>query len=156
MVVKAKKATTLEEAKNALRRSLSDGSAFATFCRFVEAQGGNAAEAKNPDLLPKAKYVEPVDTVISGYVNKIDTEKIGRISLLLGGGRETKESSIDLSVGLVLQKKRGDLVKAGETLAFLHANDKIKLEQARKLLLEAYHICEQPPEEVPLIHTVIE
>ena len=156
MVVKAKKARTLEEAKEKLKRSLSDGSAFETFCRFVEAQGGDAREARNPDLLPIADYVEPIYSSLAGYVNKIDTERIGRISLLLGGGRETKESTIDLAVGVVLKKKRGDFVKKGEPLAILHANDKTKFEQAKKMLLEAYHICEQPPKQVPLIHTVIE
>lgn len=156
MVVKARKAGTLEEARGKLKKSLSDGSAFDTFCRFIEAQGGSAKEALHPDLLPSAAHVQSVTASDSGYVSKIDTEKIGRISLLLGGGRETKESAIDLSVGIVLKKKRGDFVKRGEPLAYLHANDANKLKQAEKLLLEAYHICEQPPKQVPLIHTVIE
>lgn len=156
MVVKAEKARTLEEARKKLKKSLSDGSAFETFCRFVEAQGGNSQEAIHPDLLPKASHVHPVFASVSGYVSKIDTEKIGRVSLLLGGGRETKESTIDLAVGIVLKKKRGDFVTKGEPIAFLHANDKNKSEQAEKLLLDAYHISEQPPQNVPLIHKVIE
>ena len=108
MVLAAEKANTLEEAREKLELSLKDGSAFETFKRFVVAQGGSEEEVMHPEKLPAAKYVEDVICEEEGYVSKIQTEEIGRISLLLGGGRETKESEIDLSVGFVLKKKVGD------------------------------------------------
>ena len=155
MVLAAKKADTVEEAREKLFASLKDGSAFETFCQFVEAQGGTREEALNPELLPTAMLIEPVHCVQSGYVSKIHTEEIGRISLLLGGGRETKESEIDLSVGVVLKQKRGDIVKAGDVLAIIHSNDKEKLELAKERLLNAYVISEEPIKKEPVIKDVI-
>ena len=76
-------------------------------------------------------------------------------SLLLGGGRETKESAIDLSVGLILHKKVGDFVKKGETLAVLHGNDREKMTQARQRFLQAYSFSQNIVEKSPLIKGVI-
>ena len=156
MVVVAEKADTIEEARIKLKQTLKNGSAFETFKRFIVAQGGSEDEVLHPEKLPKAKYVEPVISELDGYVAKIQTEEIGRISLLLGGGRETKESDIDLSVGLVLCKKRGDKVNQGDALAILHANDLDKLEIAKERLLKAYKITNEPVESVPLIKEVVE
>ena len=156
MVVVAEKADTIEEARIKLKQTLKNGSAFETFKRFIVAQGGSEDEVLHPEKLPKAKYVEPVISELDGYVAKIQTEEIGRISLLLGGGRETKESDIDLSVGLVLCKNRGDKVNQGDALAILHANDLDKLEIAKERLLKAYKITNEPVESVPLIKEVVE
>ena len=155
MVVAAEKADTIDEARRMLEETLRDGSAFEVFKKFVVAQGGCEEEVVHPEKLPVAKYIEEVIADTEGYVAKIQTEEIGRISLLLGGGRETKESEIDLTVGVVLNKKCGDKVQKGDVLATIHANDKEKLEQAMKRLLNAYKIeqREMTPEE--LIKTVI-
>ena len=155
MVVAAEKAHSLEEARTLLEQTLKDGSAFETFKKFIVAQGGSEDEVLHPEKLPQAKYVEDVISTQSGFVQKIQTEEIGRISLLLGGGRETKESEIDLTVGVVLNKKRGDEVKAGDVLATIHANDREKLEQAKKRLLEAYTIAEANVDNIALIKTII-
>jgi len=155
MVVAAEKADTIEEARTALEQTLTDGTAFETFKKFVVAQGGCAEEVLHPQKLPVAKYIEDVFADIEGYVAKIQTEEIGRISLLLGGGRETKESEIDLTVGVVLNKKRGDKVVKGDVLATIHANDKEKLLQAKKRLIDAYTIVEEIIEKEALIKTVI-
>lgn len=155
MVFAAKKADSVESARVELEKTLQDGRAFETFCKFVEAQGGCCKEAEDTSLLPMASYVEPVLSNMSGYVSKIHTEEIGKISLLLGGGRETKESEIDLSVGVVLQKKRADLVKDGDVIAFIHANDKEKLEIAKQRLLEAYEISDKPVVKQPVIKDII-
>ncbi len=155
MVCAAKKAESVLQARSMLEQSIKDGSAFATFCQFVEAQGGDRREALDPELLPKAKYIEPVLSEKTGYVSKIYTEEIGKISLLLGGGRETKESEIDLAVGLVLQKKCADFVAEQEVLAYIHSNDKEKLEAAKKRLLEAYVITETYVEKQPVIKNII-
>lgn len=155
MVVAAKKATTVEEARDRLAKTIEDGSAFETFKKFIVAQGGCAEEVLQPEMLPQAAYIEDVTCSTDGFVKKIGTEEIGRISLLLGGGRETKESEIDLSVGIVLHKKQGDAVKCGEALATIHANDKEKLAQAKKRLTGAYEIAKGPVERQDLIKKII-
>ncbi len=155
MVVAAEKADSIDEARERLELSLKDGSAFETFKKFVVAQGGLEEEVLCPEKLPAAKYVEEVICEEEGYVAKIQTEEIGRISLLLGGGRETKESEIDLAVGLVLKKKCGDKVLSGDSLAQIHANDMDKLVLAKERLRKAYRIVEEKVEKGPVIKRVI-
>ncbi|MBQ8803569.1 MAG: pyrimidine-nucleoside phosphorylase [Tyzzerella sp.] len=155
MVVAAKKADSLEEARARLELSLQNGSAFESFKKFIVAQGGSEEEILHPEKLPAAQYVEEVISEKEGFVSKIQTEEIGRISLLLGGGRETKESEIDLAVGLVLHKKHGDKVEKGEALATIHANDLEKLAQGKERLRNAYTLIEEKVEKQPVIKTVI-
>lgn len=155
MVMAAKKAESYEEAMKRLENSLYDGSAFETFRKFIIAQGGSEEEVLNPSLLPEAIYKEEVFAEQEGYVSKIHTEEIGRISLLLGGGRQTKESEIDLSVGLILRKKHGDAVTPAEVLAEIHANDHEKLALAKERLKAAYVITKEPVDKQPVIKKVI-
>ena len=156
MVVAAGKAASLEEAREKLVLSLKDGSAFETFRKFVTAQGGSEEEVLHPEKLPAAKYVEEVLCEESGFFSKIYTEEIGRISLLLGGGRETKESEIDLAVGLILHKKRGDKAQTGESLATIHANDLEKLALAKERLRNAYVIGKEEVPKHSVVKAVIE
>lgn len=156
MVLFAEKAATIEEARKKLEETLRDGTALETFCKFVEAQGGCGEEVLHPEQLPTAAYIEDVICEETGYVDKIYTEEIGRISLLLGGGRETKESEIDLTVGVILHKKHGDRVSAGDSLATIHANDKEKLEQAKERLRRGYVITADEVKKKALVKMVIE
>ena len=155
MVVAAEKAETLEEARERLALSLQNGSAFESFKKFVVAQGGSDEEVLHPEKLPVARYVKDVLCEEEGFIAKIQTEEIGRISLLLGGGRETKESAIDLTVGLVLNKKRGDKVQKGDVLATIHANDKEKLVQAKDRLRKAYAIVDTAVQNEAIIKDII-
>lgn len=155
MVVKAGAADDLCLARTMLEESLSNGRAFEVFKEFVRAQGGDPNEAEHPEMLPAARFQETVPAPGDGYVADIATEEIGKICLLLGGGRETKESRIDLSVGLVLCKKKGDAVRKGEPLAVIHANDEELLGQAAERLASAYTLTEMKPEAIPLIKEVI-
>lgn len=155
MVVKAGAADDLSLARTMLEESLSNGRAFEVFKEFVRAQGGDPNEAEHPEMLPAARFQETVPAPGDGYVADIATEEIGKICLLLGGGRETKESRIDLSVGLVLCKKKGDAVRKGDPLAVIHANDEELLGQAAERLASAYTLTEMKPEAIPLIKEVI-
>ena len=155
MVVAAEKADTIDEARRILEETLRDGSAFEVFKKFVVAQGGCEEEVLHPEKLPVAQYIEDVVADTGGYVVKIQTEEIGRISLLLGGGRETKDSEIDLTVGVVLNKKRGDRVKKDDLLATIHANDKEKLKQAKKHIIDAYRIADDTIAKESLIKKII-
>ncbi|MFA6940312.1 MAG: pyrimidine-nucleoside phosphorylase [Clostridiaceae bacterium] len=154
MVVLAGKAETAEEAKKMLSGTIKDGSAIEKLKEFVEAQGGDSSYVDNTDLFPKAKYIHPVISEKAGFVEKIHAENIGRIAMELGAGRATKESSIDLSVGVCLNKKRGDLVKAGDTLAFIYSNSLGKAEKAKKDLLKNYQIGENKLN-IPLIYGMV-
>ena len=114
MLVGTKRVENIEAAREKLLGTIEDKSALKKFQEFVEAQGGDARAIDNTELLPKASIVMEIKAEEDGFVEKIETEEIGMVCLLLGGGRETKESEIDLSVGLVLHKKIGDAVKKGE------------------------------------------
>lgn len=142
---------SLEEAEKMLLKTIEDGSALKKFAEFVEAQGGSPEFVFDTDKFEKAKYVVPVPAPKSGYVSHIQTDEIGMCSLILGGGRETKESVIDLSVGLILNKKLGDEVKEGEPLAYIHSNHPDKTDAAIERFLNAYTISESYTETVKTI-----
>lgn len=148
--------SSVEKGMEQLKETIENGSALEKFAQFVKAQGGNEQAIYDTSLLPKASLTEDVPSPTEGYVIKMYTDEIGIASLLLGGGRETKESTIDLSVGIVLHKKMGDFVKKGEILATLHANDQTKLQAAKEQLLHAYKISSFQPMLPPLIHEVID
>ncbi len=151
MLMAGKRADSEEEARQMLKEVIANGKALEKLARFVEAQGGNKEAVYHPELLPKAKNITPLLAEEEGYISQIVCDEVGICSLLLGGGRETKESVIDLSVGIVLQKKVGDYVKKGDVLAYLHSNDDKKEEQARTRLKRAYSFSKDPVEKQLLI-----
>ncbi len=131
-----------EAARDMLQEAISSGKALDKFAEFIEAQGGSREDVYHPERLPQAAIQEEVIAPCDGVITHIRCDEIGMVSLILGGGRETKESKVDLSVGLILYKKCGDYVRKGEPLAILHANSREKLEEAKKRFLEAYRIEE--------------
>lgn len=155
MVYLAGKADSIESAEKKLQQVIENGAALNKLAEFVEAQGGDREMVFHPERLPKASIVEEIESPKEGYISHIVCNEIGICSLLLGGGRETKESEIDLSVGLVLHKKVGDYVKAGESLAAIHANDRTKAEAAKERFLKAYTIVQEPVEKKKLIKGIV-
>ncbi len=155
MLLAGEKARTEEEARAMLQKTIEDGSALQKLAQFVEAQGGNSQAVCDTGLLPKASIIQPIPAKSEGYIQSIACDEIGMCSLILGGGRETKESEIDLSVGLVLGKKVGDHVKTGEPLAYIHANDESKLQAAIDRFYPAYTISTKQPEKRPFIKGII-
>ena len=155
MLMAGGKAESAREAEGMLRGVIADGSALRKLAEFVEAQGGDSHVVYHPELLPEAAITLPVEAPKSGYVTRIVCDEVGICSLILGGGRETKESEIDLSVGLVLRKKVGDYVESGEPLAVIHANDAGKAEQARTRYLKACTIAGDAPERTPFIKDIL-
>lgn len=123
MVYLADKAPSVEAAAKMLKENIRNGKALATLHRFIQAQGGNPDLITDPSLFQEAKYQIAVPTKKSGYVTKIKAQEIGHAAMMLGAGRETKDSVIDLSVGIILHKKIGDKVELGDTLCTIHAND---------------------------------
>lgn len=148
-------ASETQEAKALLTQAISSGKALDKLAEWIEAQGGRKEQVYDPSLLNTASIIEPVYAKEEGYVSKIQCDEIGICSLILGGGRETKDSIIDLSVGLVLQKKTGDYVRCGDVLATVHANDITKCHAAKERFLRAYSFSADPVEKKPLIKGVI-
>ena len=155
MVVAAQKAQNVKEARVMLEKVIEDGSALDKLAEFIEAQGGDKELVYHPDKLPTASIIEEIQSPMEGYIEHIECDEIGICSLILGGGRETKESDIDLSVGLVLSKKVGDFVRKGESLAVIHANDSEKLRSAKERFLKAYTFSEAPVEKKKLIKGIV-
>lgn len=146
---------TTEEARILCEKALSDGSAYEKFKEFIACQGGNIDRIIDTDKLPKAKTVYNIIAKCDGYISKMDAEKIGSSSVILGAGRVNKEDSIDFSAGIILHKKTGDKVNKGDILAELHTNDESKISSAEALFLEALSFSDKKPQENPLIYKVI-
>lgn len=140
MVYGAGKASSPEEAREMLLETVKSGKALDKMAEFVEAQGGDKSYVYNTEKFEKAKIAETVCAPKDGYITNILTDEIGMVSLTLGGGRETKESVIDLTVGMLIDKKLGEYVKKGDVLATLYANDAEKLKAAKERFLNAYTI----------------
>ena len=143
------------EARSMMETVITDGSAKKKFAEFIEAQGGDASPIYDTSLLEIAKTEVPVVADCDGYVHRILAEEIGIACMSFGGGRETKESEIDLSVGIVLKKKKGDVVKTGYTLAVIYGNDSEKIARASELICHAYEIESTPAEKLPVIRKYI-
>ncbi len=156
MLLAGGKAVNSKEAEEKLKGVIEDGSALKKLAEFVEAQGGDSKAVYHTELLPSARIVHSVKAAKSGFVSHIVCDEVGICSLILGGGRETKDSMIDLAVGIVLCKKTGDYVRAGEALAVIHANDMEHAIEAQERYLRACIITDQAPAPVPLIKAVIQ
>ncbi len=154
MVYLAKQAESIEEAREMLVEAIKSGKALETFKVFVAGQGGDASVIDNPSLLPQAKITKDIVADQSGYVEEIIADEVGIAAGMLGAGRMTKESEIDLSVGLLLNKKVGDYVEKGDVLVKMHTNTADTTEVEDKVK-KAYRICDEKPEARVLIYDVI-
>ena len=144
-----------KEAREKLLQGIADGSALQKLAELVEGQGGDRRAVFDTDLLPMAPVQYEVICNEEGYVNRISAADVGLVSMQLGGGRETKESVIDLSVGIVLKKKVGDRVTAGESLATIHASCIEKAKEAADKLLDCYEIVKNPVEKPVFIKGIV-
>lgn len=122
MVVLAKKAETLEEARELLKEVIANGKALDKFRTFLHNQGGDETVVDHPERLPQAEFVIDVPAKQTGVVSNMVADEIGIAAMLLGAGRATKEDEIDLAVGLMLRKKVGEAVKEGEPLVTIYSN----------------------------------
>jgi pyrimidine-nucleoside phosphorylase len=153
MVVLAERANTLEEARQLLNEAIENGSALDKFKTFLENQGGDASVVNLPELLPTAEYQIDYKAKSSGVVSELIANEIGVASMMLGAGRQTKDDDIDLSVGIVLNKKVGDNVNEGESLLTIHSNRE-NVDDVIKKLDESIEIKAQAKTPT-LIHKII-
>ncbi|WP_274364442.1 pyrimidine-nucleoside phosphorylase [Paenibacillus thermotolerans] len=160
MLVLGRRAGTVDEARSMLQELLVNGGALRKFAEMIAAQGGDASVVDSPDRLPAAGAVIPVASLAAGYVGAIRAIDIGTAAMLLGAGRATKESRIDLSVGIRLLKRIGDRVEAGEPLAELHASEAMSrggdaLAEISRQVADAYALQSEPAAAPPLIRAVV-
>jgi pyrimidine-nucleoside phosphorylase len=148
--------SSVEEGKKLSEKLIRSGAALDKFRKMVALQGGDARVVDDPKLLPQAKQKMDVVSAKAGYVTAIQCERAGTACVILGGGRERKEDSVDPAVGFVLHKKVGDSVSSGESLCTLHYNSEALGARAKAMLLESFEIGSAPPKHKrPLVHRVI-
>lgn len=148
-------AENIEEGAEKVRQVIKNGKALEKFFEFLTAQGVKDDPSISIENLPRADKIVKVCADESGFVGKIDAQEMGICSLILGGGRETKESVIDPAVGLILRKKVGDPVKPGDTLVEIHGNSAAKIKMAEEHFRKHYHITKERPEKRPMIYDVL-
>ncbi|EHW9789666.1 pyrimidine-nucleoside phosphorylase [Listeria innocua] len=153
MVVLAKQAETLDEARAKLIEVIENGAALEKFKTFLSNQGGDASIVDHPEKLPQAKYQIEVPAKTSGFVSQIVADEIGIAAMILGAGRATKEDEINLAVGLMLRKKVGDQVKEGDSLVTIFA-DQEDVENVKAKIYENIKIADQAIAPT-LIHKII-
>ena len=154
MVYLAEKASSLEEARTLLENVIKDGSALDKLKVFLSSQGGDASIVDDPSKMPQAKYVIELEAKEDGYVSEIVADEVGTAAMLLGAGRATKESVIDLAVGLVLRKKIGDQVKKGESLVTIYSNFE-DVNEVKEKLYENIKVSSSKVEAPILVHEEI-
>lgn len=155
MLLLAGVATDAADARQKLTYAIRSGSALAKLKELVTAQNGDASYINQTIKLPRAERIEPVLSPAAGYVQAIEALAVGQAAGLLGAGRDTKESPIDLGAGVVLKKKVGDAVEVGEALAELHLGSLSRPEEARAKLAAAYRIGPEAPAAAPLLHGLV-
>ena len=156
MLYLAGRTTSVNHGRELAVEIIRSQSALEKVREIIWLQGGDSSVIDDPARLPQAQHRLPILSPATGFVGAIHCEQVGIASLVLGGGREKKEDAIDPAVGLVLHKKVGDPVHAGEPLCTIRYNSDARLRDVRRLLEQAYRIAEQPPLEVrPLVHRVI-
>lgn len=145
----------IEQAKVLAVETLDSGKALQKMREWITAQGGDAAFIDNPALLPQAPYRKDVLCPVDGFIAAMNAEEIGMVGVMLGAGRKTKADTIDYAAGMLLRKKTGDAVKAGDVLCTLFAEKEGLLQAASERYLQAVTVADVPPQQTPLIIDVI-
>ncbi len=152
MLVLGERAKNLAEGRRMAEAAIADGSGLEKFRQLVCAQGGDVSYVDDLDKLPRAKYIEVVESPHSGWLSQVQARIIGEASVVLGAGRSKKGDPVEHAVGFVVHKKVGDRVEQGEPLFTVHASDELKLNAARKAVLKAHSWSEKPLEPLPLFY----
>lgn len=154
MVILAGKAETLDKARTMLVENMNNGKALAQFKTFLASQGGDETVVDHPEFLPQAAYQVELKAKTSGTVKHIIADDIGTAAMLLGAGRATKDSVIDLAVGIVLHKKVGDTVQEGESLLTIHTNQE-QIENVKEKLYNSITIADTTTSAPELIYDLV-
>lgn len=155
MLVLSKVEDNFEDGVQRIREAISSGSALDKLRVFIENQGGDKRVVDDYSLLPQANNIVEVKSPKNGYISKIEAEEVGMSAMILGAGRETKEDTLDMAAGIVLEKKVGEYVNKGDILAYIHYNKEDKFESARERFINSYEIVEEKVEPRKLIYGVV-
>lgn len=167
MLIAAGKTESIEEANEWIEQAITSGKALAKMKEFVIAQGGDSDYIEHPERFPSAAYKRAITGEMlfqiagqdmdrqEAYLDTCNNEEVGMASLLLGGGRQTKDSVIDLSVGMILYKHLGDRITPADVIAQLYANDKKKLDEATARFISAYTLSREKGVSNPIIYEVV-
>lgn len=155
MYMAAGKSDDFEAAKAQCEKAIESGAALAKFKEFVEAQGGNGTYIDDVNKFRLATNCVPIVCEEDGYLAACNTSEVGMVNLILGGGRATKDSTINLGVGLDIRKHLGDVVRKGDVLAYMYIDDMGVLEEAKKRLLGAYTIEQKQIKPEKLVKDIV-
>lgn len=144
-----------DEATDLVDNAISSGKAYEKLKEWIVAQGGNGDWIENPDNFPKAKYSEDIFAENDCYISSMNAEEIGISSVILGAGREKKDDLIDMTAGIILNKKTGDIIKKGDIIATLYTNNETSLKSAKEKFISAIEFSNEKPKEIPLIYEVV-
>ena len=153
MVVMAKKAPDLKTAREMCEQTITDGSALKKFGDMIAAQGGDRNVIDHPEIMPQAKYQIDLPAKTSGVVSKVEADEMGIASMLLGGGRQKADDKLDYAVGIMMHKKIGDKVAAGDSLLTIYS-DREDVDDIKQRLYDNIDISNHA-EPVTLIHETI-
>ena len=155
MIFLAKITPTLDAARELAQTKLLDGSGYRKLKDVITAQGGNALVLDRFDLLPNATGMREIVTPRAGYVSVIDAEGVGKAVVMIGGGRNTMEDTIDHAVGIILEVKVGQKVDAGAVLCRLYHTSENNLDEAADLVEDSFRISSNPPEQRDILLEVV-
>jgi pyrimidine-nucleoside phosphorylase len=144
-----------DEAEALVIEAIDSGAAFEKMKEWIAAQGGDVRYIEDPDLFPQAACAVPVLAPKSGYLTAMDAEAIGTAAVILGAGRSAKDDVIDYAAGIMIDKKTGDRVEKGDTLAVLYTNQEASVASARERYLSALTIADTEPDKTKLIYDII-
>ena len=142
-------------AKQQVHEAVASGKAFEQMKRWIAAQGGDASVLEDFSKLPQASTVHEILAPQDGWISRMDTQKVGEASSILGAGRMTKEDTIDFAAGIVLSKKTGDFAKKGDVLARLYTNKPEAIVESEAMFLRALCWSEEQPAPETLIFDII-
>lgn len=154
MLEQAKIVSSYEEGRKRITEAINDGSGFEKQKAFFKAQGGDISYLDHPEKFPLAKFITPIAAEKTGYVRRIDSLSIGLSAMKLGAGRATMKDKIDMSAGIVLNKKVGDHANKGEILAYAHTN-KSDVEVVYKEIHDAFILSDEEVAVKPIVHEYI-
>jgi pyrimidine-nucleoside phosphorylase/thymidine phosphorylase len=156
MFLLGKRVGSVDEGRELSEQMISSGKARDKFREMIRLQDGNSRVIDDPGLLPQAKQKAEVNSPASGFVTSIMCEQIGTAGVLLGGGRARKEDTVDPAVGIMVHKKVGDRVSAGEPLCTIYYNSAERLASAAPLIEQSYTIQAAASLKArPLVHQII-
>ena len=154
-IVSLSKNIPVTEAENLVSDAIKSGKALEKFKEWISHQGGNVDWIENPDLFPKAEFKVDIIAEKDCYISSMDAEEIGISSVILGAGREKKDDIIDMTAGIILNKKTGDKIKMGDIIATLYTNNKNSLKSSKEKFIKAVEFSDEKPICIPLIYEIV-